>query len=101
MGDMLYEQVMEPSYAPCANSANFHQATFEEDHSFIMNYCDERSILSINANVNFHAEMQKCDIVCSNCHRRRTRAQQLNGFRTGHKKFNSSDQLLLFDLSNI
>ncbi len=61
MGDMLYEQVMEPSYAPCANSANFHQATFEEDHSFIMYYSDERSILSINADVNFHAEMQNCE----------------------------------------
>ena len=59
--DMLHEQVMEPSYAPSANSANSHQATFKEDHSFIMNYCDERSILSINADVNFHAEMQKCD----------------------------------------
>ena len=61
MGDMLYKQVMEPRYAPSANLANSHQATFEEDHSFIMNYCDERSILSINADVNFHAEMQKCD----------------------------------------
>jgi len=26
-----------------------------------MNYCDERSILSNNADVNFHAEMQNCD----------------------------------------
>ena len=59
--DMLHEQVMEPSYAPSANSANSHQATFEEDHSFIMNYCDERSISSSNADVNFHAEMQNCD----------------------------------------
>ena len=61
MGDMLHQQVMEPSYAPSANLANFHQATFEENHSIIMNYCDERSILSNNADVNFHAEMQKCD----------------------------------------
>ena len=52
---------MKPSYAPSANFANFHQATFEEDNFFIMNYCDERSILSINADVNFDAEMQKCD----------------------------------------
>ena len=59
--DMLYEQVMEPSYAPSANSANYHQATFEENHSIIMNYCDERSILSNNADVNFYAEMQKRD----------------------------------------
>ena len=61
MGDMLYEQVMEPSYAPSANSANSHQATFEENHSIILNYFHERSILSNNADVNFHAEMQKCD----------------------------------------
>ena len=61
MGDMLYEQVMEPSYAPSANLASSHRPTFEENHSIIMNYCDERSILSNNANVNFHAEMQKCD----------------------------------------
>ena len=61
MGDMLYEQVMEPSYTPSANPANSHQATFEENHSIIMNFCDERSILSNNTDVNFHAEMQKCD----------------------------------------
>ena len=65
MGDMRHEQVMEPSYTPSANLANSHQATFEENHSiinqFIMNYCDERSILSNNNDVNFHAEMQKCD----------------------------------------
>ena len=59
--DMLHKQVMEPSYAPSANSANSHQATFEENHSIIMNYCDERSILSFNAYVNFHAEMQNCE----------------------------------------
>ena len=27
-----------------------------------MNYCDERSILSINADVNFHAEMHNCEV---------------------------------------
>ena len=59
--DMLHEQVMEPSYAPSAYFANSHQATFEENHSIIMNYCDERLIFSNNADVNFHAEMQKCD----------------------------------------
>ena len=57
MGDMIHEQVMKPSYAPSASLTNSHRPTFEEDHSIIMNFCDERSILSNNADVNFHAEM--------------------------------------------
>ena len=61
MADMLHEQVMKPSYAPSDSLANSHRPTFEGNHSIIMNYCDERSILSNKADVNFHAEMQKCD----------------------------------------
>ncbi len=61
MGDMLYEQVMKHRDVPSASLANSHRPTFEENHSIIMNYCDDRPILSNNADVNFHAEMQKCD----------------------------------------
>ena len=59
--DMLHEQVMKPRDAHSASLANSHRSTFEETLSIIMNYCDERLILLSNADVNFHAEMQKCD----------------------------------------
>jgi hypothetical protein len=58
MGDMLYEQVMKPSYAPSASLENPFGTTFMENLSIIMKYSDNQSISLSNADVNFDAEMQ-------------------------------------------
>ena len=48
-------------------------------------------------------EMSKCDLVCANCHRVRTDAQQKSGVLTGYKqnryKQNRPEQLTLLDLT--
>ena len=48
-------------------------------------------------------EMNKCDLVCSNCHRVRTHAQRKKGVLTGYKqnryKQNRPEQLTLLDLT--
>ena len=59
--DMLYEHVMKPSYAPSASLANSFGTTFMEYLSIIIKYSDDQSISLSNADVNFDAEMQKCD----------------------------------------
>ena len=61
MGDMLYEQVLKPRYAPSASLENSLGTTFMENLSVIMKYSDDQSISWSNADVNFDAEMQKCD----------------------------------------
>jgi len=53
-------------------------------------------------------EMEKCDLVCANCHRHRTNHQQRTGILTGYRKecpqqhtlTNRDSVLTLFDLSN-
>ena len=52
---------MKPSYAPSASLANSSGTTFMENLSIIMKYSDDQSTSLSNANVNFDAEMQKCD----------------------------------------
>ena len=82
MGDMLYEQVMKPRDAPSASSTNSFRTTFMENLSIIMKHSDreesdEQSISLSNADVNFYADMQKCDELSVqqilgatiNCHR--------------------------------
>lgn len=54
-------------------------------------------------------EMDKCDLVCSNCHSHRTNHQQRTGILTGYRKDRTQQQMLtchdsvltLFDPSNI
>ena len=51
----------EPRYAPSASLANSFGTTFMENLSIIMKYSDDQSISLSNADVNFDAEMHKCD----------------------------------------
>ena len=52
MVDMLHEQVLKPSYVPCASLANSFETTFMENLSIIMKYSDDQSISWSNTVVN-------------------------------------------------
>ena len=54
---MLYKQINVPS----ASLANSFGTTFMENLFIIMKYSDDQSISLSSADVNFDAEMQKCD----------------------------------------
>ena len=62
MGDMLYEQVMKPRYAPCKTSAGPFEKTFMGKLSIFMNLKTDNQFNSLsNAVLEPIADMQKCD----------------------------------------
>ena len=89
-----------------------------ENNTFVFDY-DHRDpqLKSFSISTQLHnytehillKEMEKCDLVCANCHRHRTNHQQRTGILTGYRKDRSQQQTLtcqdsvltLFDLSNI
>ena len=56
---MLPQQVVRPRDAPCGASLDSPRSAFEENMYYLEKYCDNQSISSNNADVNFDADVQK------------------------------------------
>ena len=59
MGDMLYEQVVKPRNANRVNFAKSHGKTLMDNYSIFMKQADGQLKFLKNANVYFHAAVQK------------------------------------------